>query len=73
MRPPVITDHARELSRHADGLSAADRCQRLIGWFYERKVTDMGAGLTIVSMPSWMDAKDVDLIKAALKQYARIG
>ena len=62
---------ARELCRQAGELSTTDRCHRLIGWFYERKVTDMGGGLTIVSMPTWMDAKDVDLINAALKCYVK--
>ncbi len=37
---------------------ASERCHKLIGRLYE------------MPAPGWMDAKDVDLIKVALKSYA---
>lgn len=52
-------------------MTEAEHCHKLIGWFYQLPTHDMGGGLTIVSLPQgWMDAKDVDLIKKALKRLA---
>lgn len=51
-------------------MTQQERCHRLIARFYEMPVHEMGAGLTIVSLPGWMDAKDIDLIKQALKRVA---
>jgi hypothetical protein len=49
-----------------------DRCHRLIGRFYEMPFHKMSDDLTAVSMPGWMDAKDIDLIKRALEHYAKV-
>lgn len=45
---------------HADTISAS--CHRLIGRFYEKPH----------SRPRWMTIEDVDLVKAALKNYAEL-
>ena len=50
-----------------------EHCHKLIARFYEMPVHEMGGGLTIVSLPGWMDAKDVDLIKRALSHLAATG
>ena len=54
-------------------MTESEHCHKLIAWFYQLPVYDMGGGLTIVSLPRrWMDATDVDLIKKALARLADV-
>jgi hypothetical protein len=59
-----------EAFEHHLKLSEFDRCHALIGKFYEMPIHEMDGGLTIVSLPGWMVATDIDLIKKALQFYA---
>ena len=45
----------------------------VLAHFFDRPVRDMGGGLRIVELPQkWMDAKWVDLIKKAVREYDRM-
>jgi len=68
----VVQGSSSAWKREAGTQEASDRCHKLLARFYEMPVTKMDGGLTIVSTPHWLDAKDVDLIKAALKHYADV-
>jgi hypothetical protein len=48
----------------------AERCHKLIARFYEMPTSNISGKLLIVSLPGWMEAHDIDLIKTALKFYA---
>ena len=50
--------------------STVDHAHALIGRLYELPTHNMYNKLLVVSMPGWLPAADVDLIKRALKELA---